>query len=98
MKSLLFLAAFVFTGPLGPLPKDTTPSLTRAHIATMRADGSLANVVNRLVQDGVVCEIRGHLWADGCSVGPGCTAYHTGPLRHCVVCRKEETRTLGPWQ
>lgn len=38
---------------------------TDAHIAAMRYDESLTNVLRKLVGEGEVCRIRGHAWRDG---------------------------------
>jgi len=86
---LLISAAMAHDGP--------TPA--QSHIALMRADGSLTNVVNSLVADGTVCAIRGqHIWAAGCYMS-GCLVYHgDGPMRHCELCHKLEYMTWSSYQ
>ncbi len=72
-----------------------------------RADNMKSNAVSavidddtirRLVSNGEVCRVIGHKWESVCSVGPGCLVIHTGPIRHCVICGKEERQSLGPWE
>ena len=61
----------------------------------MIENGTLTNVVTRLVEEGHVCAVIGHKW------GWGPTLLYDpdgGPTRHCLVCGKEESRELGPWQ
>jgi hypothetical protein len=64
----------------------------------LRQQVDMTNLVKQLVADGDVCNAIGHKWQYGCSVGPGCLVIHSGPIRHCVVCRKEETQRVGPWE
>ena len=56
------------------------------------------NIIRELVKSGEVCRVIGHRWEPGCSVGPGCTVLHTNPMRHCVICGKEQYQEVGPWQ
>jgi len=56
------------------------------------------DTIRELVKKGEVCRVIGHKWQSGCSVGPGCCVIHNAPMRHCVVCGKEETQQVGPWQ
>jgi len=57
------------------------------------------NAINRLMEDGTICFVRGnHDWQSGCGVF-GCLVIHGDtPMRHCLICKKTETRDLGPWK
>lgn len=44
-----------------------------------------------------LCELRGHTWQSGCGM-MGCAVIHGGPVRHCTVCGKTETQTVGEWK
>ena len=70
--------------------------LARSHIKIMQDDGSITNVINLLISEGIFCQVRGHKWEAGCGVS-GCLVIHDGPMRHCVVCGKTETREMKPW-
>lgn len=67
------------------------------HIEAMQEDGSLSAVIDTLVCRGLICSVRGHIWEEGCGK-PGCLVFHPNPTRHCLLCGKVETRSLGPWQ
>lgn len=56
----------------------------------------LTSTVQRLVKEGLICRVIGHRWKDGCGK-LGCLVLHPWPMRHCVVCGVEQSRTLGPW-
>lgn len=63
-----------------------------AHIAAMKADGTLTNVLESLIAFGNVCELKGHHWRDG-RPGEGNGAmfadYHPGvEFRTCLLCGK----------
>jgi hypothetical protein len=59
-------------------------------IEYMVKQGTFTNFVERIIKEGHVCNIIGHNWASGCGV-PGCLVFHTGQLRHCLICGKVET-------
>lgn len=71
--------------------------LAKSHIKSMRDDGSITNVVNTLITDGTVCQVRGHKWEFGCGM-VGCLVNHGGPMRHCSVCGTTQTQEIGPWR
>lgn len=71
--------------------------LAANHIKAMRDDGSVTNVIEKLVSDGTFCEVRGHQWVLGCGQ-IGCLVYHSGPTRHCSVCSSVQAQQLGPWK
>lgn len=87
-------ANWVFSKPKPkPEPTKEEVALAAKHIKAMRDDASITNVVNALIKDGTLCTIRGHQWLDGCSYGPGCLVLHTVEMRHCDVCKKQQTRS-----
>lgn len=56
------------------------------------------NAVNDLVKAGIICKVLGHQWQSGCSAGLGCAVYHSGPVRNCVICKTEQTQSIGDWK
>lgn len=54
--------------------------------------------VKDLVKGGIVCRVIRHKRELGCSIGPGCLVIHTSNLRHCLVCGKEESQSIGEWK
>lgn len=64
------------------------------------------DVIELLIKEGEICKVRGHIWRDGCAYsynwkgGPStvCLTIHSNPVRHCELCRKEETREIGEWK
>lgn len=97
MKIKLLLAtALVAVGCTVWLASAATDK-TAEHIAAMKADGSLTNVVQTLVRDGTICAIRGHVWEGGCG-NPGCLVLHQNPIRHCTICRAVQSQKVGAWE
>ena len=68
--------------------------VAKSHIEEMRSDGSITNVVNMLIENGTVCNVRGHKWEAGCGTF-GCLVIHTVPMRHCIVCGLVEGNRCG---
>lgn len=56
------------------------------------------NAINKAVDEGLVCAVRGHTWQSGCQK-IGCLAYHWDvQMRHCLLCKVQQTRGLGDWK
>lgn len=59
---------------------------------------TITNYISKSVEDGTFCSVRGHTWESGCGM-IGCLVIHGDePMRHCRLCKKTETRELGPWK
>ena len=76
---------------------ETAIDAAKSRIKAMRDDGSLTNVVNQMIADKVICEVRGHQWAPGCGMG-GCLVIHSGPTRHCTMCGTYQEQIPGNWK
>ena len=66
------------------------------YIELARITGETTNLVNLLVSSGEFCRIRGHVWGPA----PHLTLeYYSEPreFRRCVICGKEETRSMPAW-
>jgi hypothetical protein len=66
-------------------------------IKDIRKEGSMPDLVKKLVKAGDVCEVIGHKWKDGCGA-EGCLVFHTAPVRHCVICGKIQTKEVSEWK
>jgi hypothetical protein len=66
-------------------------------IKDIRREGSMPDLVKKLVKAGDVCEVIGHKWKDGCGT-EGCLNFHTVPERHCVICGKIQTKEVSEWK
>ena len=66
-------------------------------IKDIRKEGSMPELVKKLVKAGDVCEVIGHKWKDGCGM-EGCLNFHTVPERYCVICGKIQTKEASEWK
>jgi hypothetical protein len=66
-------------------------------IKDIRREGSMPDLVEKLVKAGDVCEVIGHKWEDGCGM-EGCFNFHTVPERYCVICGKIQTKEVSEWK
>ena len=66
-------------------------------IRDIRKEGSMPELVKKLVKAGDVCEVIGHKWKDGCAT-EGCLNFHTVPERYCVICGKIQTKEASEWK
>ena len=66
-------------------------------IKDIRKEGSMPDLVKKLVKAGDVCDVIGHKWKDGCGT-EGCLNFHTVPERHCVICGKIQTKEVPEWK
>lgn len=79
-----------------PFHKYAPEDVAAKHIAAMRADGSLTNVVATLARDGTICAIRDHPWTQH---------FHTTPesrpnvveCRRCKVCGAHQDK-IARWE
>ena len=63
---------------------------------------SVTDTVKRLAKSGEICKVFGHCWIDG-RVGEGAGVtfldYHPNTLyRHCKICGKQESSSIGIWK
>lgn len=96
MKKLIIVGIIACGTLLAAVSLDET---AKAHIKAMHDDGSITNVVNTLIADGTVCQVRGHQWEFGCGM-VGCLVNHSGPMRHCSFCSTTQPMEVEPsnWQ
>lgn len=66
-------------------------------IRMLKKNGKLSEHIKELVKSGEVCQVIGHKWEYGCSMGAGCLVYHSEQMRHCSLCLKEE-RQVSVWK
>ena len=100
MRYILLIFIFYCTTSFASESPSLSTNSTKAkiHIKSMQEDGSINDVVDLLISDGVVCQIRNHIWENGCGIG-GCLVIHGQPQRHCVICGKIKSRAIGAkWQ
>jgi len=55
-------------------------------------------LVEKLAETGAICKVLGHKWEFGCSVGAGCLVYHSSPIRHCLICGTEQSKSVSEWK
>lgn len=72
-------------------------SCAEAFIDRMRETACLKEVVEKMLEDKIICEVEGHRWELGCGLD-GCATIHEGPTRHCVICGEMQSRSLGDWK
>lgn len=75
----------------------TVEETTKSHIAAMRKDGSLTNVVNALVADGTFCAIRQHSFQSHLHVTLEYVSNKAG-CRECSMCGLHQTMYLSDWK
>lgn len=92
MKKLIIVGLIACGTLLAAVSLD---DLAKSHIKAMRNDGSITNVVNTLIADGTVCQVRGHRWEFGCGMS-GCLVNHGGPMRHCPFCSTTQPMEVEP--
>lgn len=72
------------------------------HVAAMKADGTVTNVVRQLASDGSICAVVGHAWRDGRpGEGDGVyfADYHPGTsYRTCRICGGCESQSITDWR
>lgn len=66
-------------------------------IKMLKRNGKLSDHIQKLIKSGEVCQVIGHKWEYGCSMGAGCLVFHSEQLRHCSLCLKEE-RQVSVWK
>jgi len=66
-------------------------------IKKLKREGKLSEHIQKLIKSGEVCQVIGHKWEYGCSMGAGCLVFHSEQMRHCSLCLKEE-RQVSVWK
>jgi len=96
MKARLTIS-FAMIGLTAMLLGSSQNDEAKRHIAKMRADGSITNVIAILIADGTFCQVSGHVWGQH---SHNTLEYSPSRVncRQCAACGLHQEQHVTSWK